>query len=241
MKYGIYTPRFSRSVQVAFTERDELAFSRALREFSPQAAIFERDGRADSVFTARVPSIPYARTGQVAIDLPVPGQEGEWADSADVVESAKQSICYAEFRRSHWRFLDPREPRSFDPPLLWPGLFCVWFPNEPELKRFAMRVLRLVDKVSWKPKKEPWEPGPFWSGGPDKRGLAACRWAQAGGSVRRALSSGTRIRPSEDIRLNKYYDDSLWGDSLPETSTMTSYYDEAYPKDPAFRPVPERG
>lgn len=74
------------------------------------------------------------------------------------------------------------------------------------MKKFATKVLRLVNKVTWK--------------GDRRYGLEACRWSQAGGDVRRGLGPGWQIDPAEDIQLNKFYDDSLWKDRLPEVSTM---------------------
>ena len=72
------------------------------------------------------------------------------------------------------------------------------FPNgDGDFKKYAGRVLRLVDKITWKR-------GSF--------GLHACKWSQAGGSDRRGLGSGILIDPSEKIELNKYYDDALWDD-----------------------------
>ncbi|MEK9724528.1 MAG: hypothetical protein VW405_13735 [Rhodospirillaceae bacterium] len=49
-------------------------------------------------------------------------------------------------------------------------------------------------------------------------GLDACLWSLAGAAVgdRRGLGSGFVIDPDEDIKLNKYYDDDLWEDRLPE-------------------------
>lgn len=74
----------------------------------------------------------------------------------------------------------------------------VGFPNGDDgFKKYAGKVLRLVDKITWKRQGF---------------GLHACQWSQAGGTERRGLGSGILINPSEKIELNKYYDDALWDD-----------------------------
>jgi len=37
--------------------------------------------------------------------------------------------------------------------------------------------------------------------------------------MRRAVGSGVQIPPDEPIKLNRYYDDSLWDDRLPDEPT----------------------
>jgi hypothetical protein len=71
-----------------------------------------------------------------------------------------------------------------------------------------MKVLRLVGKVTWKG---------HW-------GLDACLWSRTGGVVRRQIEGfGGLFAPDQvppDIPLNKYYDDSLWDDRLPENAAL---------------------
>jgi len=104
--------------------------------------------------------------------------------------------------RSKWEWLDPSKKWAFDLPLLGWGTLIVGFPRDDEvMKKYAGKLLRLVNKVACK------------GGG---YGLDACLWSQAGGiGERRGLGSGYCVDPSEEIKLNKYYDDSLWDDRLP--------------------------
>ncbi len=195
-----------RSTKLAFTERDELAFSRVLREFSPQTVMFEHDGRHEDYaeFDSRIPNIPSSRSFMIDIGMPSPGREGTWKVPETVIQMVEQSICRFFYYRGRWEWASLDHKWVFDPPSLGFGEFVAWYPcADATMKKFAMRVLRLAGKVT--------------SG---SRGLDACIWSQTGGVVRRSIGGGYPLDPGEKFRLNKYYDDSLWDDRLPETSTM---------------------
>jgi hypothetical protein len=190
-----------RSRSVVLNERDELAFSRVLREFCPQTMILE-------VVTGRppviVPNIPAGRIF-VHICMPSPGHETEWDPSRLLRDPDSEKYCRFHYERGCWGWYPTDRNWFFDPPSLEDGLLYVSYPRgDKEMQRFAMRVQRLVNKVLWK--------GNYV-------GLDACIWSQTGGVVRRAVN-GKLIDPSADIRLNKYYDDTLWDDRLPDVPTM---------------------
>ena len=190
-----------RRRSIVFNERDELAYSRVLREFDPGVEFFARTEERYDAPTIEVPNIPNAISRDVAIVLPTPFEE-DWG---------------LEFERSRREWHDPTKRWAFDSPLLGYGEIVVVFPmgNEP-LVKFCMRVVRLRSKVTWKR---------------TGFGLDACRWSQSG--ERRGLGNGVLIDPNEKIELNKYYDDSLWDDRLPEQPTLPEVYDRM------LRPVTE--
>ena len=86
----------------------------------------------------------------------------------------------------------------------WGAVVVAYPMGDDELKQFAGKILRLVDKVTWKR---------------TGYGLDACRWSQSGGAERRGLGSGVLIDPNIKIEFNKYYDDALWDDRLPDEPT----------------------
>lgn len=139
--------------------------------------------------------------------MPSPGQEETWNFPETEGQALDQCICRFVYRRSEWDWPDPTKKWAFDPPILDHGDFVAWFPTQDEvMKKFVMRILRLMNKVVWN--------------GDRRYGLDACRWSQAGGKIRRSLGGGRPVDPGADIQLNKYYDDSLWDDNLPQISTM---------------------
>jgi hypothetical protein len=200
-----------RTRAVAFTERDELdelAFGRVLREFCPQTVMFEMDGRHPDYeqFTARIPNIPSSRISHIAIYMPSPGQRDTWTTPIDIVQASKQSICRFVFHRGNWAWATLERKWVFDPPSLSRGSFVAWYPcNDAKMKKFAIQVFRLPSKITRR-------------GG--SAGLDAVLWSQTGGVVRRSIGGGYPSAPTPLVQLNKYYDDSLWDDRLPEESTM---------------------
>lgn len=151
-----------------------------------------------------LPSIAHARMMDVWAGMPSPGQEGRWEINREMKMILMRPVCHFSYKRSHWEWPNSTKKWAFDRPLLGWGEFCADFPaGDDEMKKFAMRVFRLITKVTWKST-------PF--------GMDACLWSQSGGGVRRGLGMGTRIDPDENIKLNKYYDDSLWDDALPSES-----------------------
>lgn len=105
------------------------------------------------------------------------------------------------------------------------------------MKKFALKVLRLVRRVTWNFKVYPL-PFDVREGGLRSGcyGLAACRWSQMGGPVRRAVWGRRPIPPEAKIELNKYYDDSLWGDGLPDSPTMRGHEYLEWHRLPVRRP-----
>ncbi len=196
---------YLRGKSVVLTERDELAYSRVLREFCPDVMVMGNTPDNAGQRSVPLPNIPHDIDDRTTIALPAPGQEGQWKLNLDMQCLMVWPRCRLDLQRSSWEWLDPTKKWAFDPPLLDWGEVVVGFPKrDEELKRFAGKLLRLVDKVTWKR---------------GKFGLDACRWSQAGGKERRGLGSGELIDPKEKIKLNKYYDDSLWDDRLPKEPT----------------------
>lgn len=193
---------YFRRKDIVLTERDELAFSRVLREFSPDVMFFNW---ADGI-SGPVPSIPDCSDNLITIALPAPGQERQWKLN---IETKTQMVApWVSFRmeRSALAWPDPSKKWAFDPPLITAGHLDVGYPkSDPDLKSFALKLLRLVNKVTWKT----WDTG-----------LDACKWSQNGGDTRRAIGAGVQVPRDPPVKFNKYYDDSLWDDAgLPEVPT----------------------
>ena len=196
-----------RSRSVVLTERDEIAFSRVLREFYPDIWIVGSTKDDDKYSSSHLPSIPHAISSHISFILPSPGQEKRWQLNLDMQSLLIHPTCRFNLERSNWEWWDTRKKWAFDNPLLGWGKLSVAFPrDDPDqvLKKFSLKLLRLVNKVCWK----------------NGHGLDACIWSQTGGAERRGLGGGGGIDPKEDIKLNKYYDDSQWDDELPTESTL---------------------
>ena len=203
MGYRYERKTFFRGKRVVLTDRDELAFGRAIREFSPNAIFFGIPSGDQSGQAQFLPNIPYESRCGHSIFVPAPGQESQWQINIDTGGIMVRPHVHFNLKRSNWEWMDPSKKWAFDLPLLGWAEIVVGFPRDDEqLKKFAGKLLRLVNKVTRK-------------GG--TYGLDACLWSQSGGDERRALGAGERIDPSEKILLNKYYDDALWDDRLPET------------------------
>ena len=203
-----YKETFFRTKTPVFTLRDELAFSRVLREFCPDTILLEDDLRTDYLLAPRVPDIPNSRTWRVRILMPSPGQESAWRENLVGDAVVTMPIAYFYFDRSTWEWPMPGKKWAFDPPLLGRGQLTGGFPaGNEELKKFTERVVRLVNKVTWKR---------------SRLGLDACRWSQAGQAIgeRRGLDGGRPFPADEEVTFNKYYDDDLWDDSLPEHAEL---------------------
>ena len=193
----------SRRKWAVLTDRDELAFSRVIREYCPDVMFWGQIPGGNPYDESTLPSIAHCGGGSVSIVLPAPGQEKRWQLNKAMGQILVSPLVGFALDRSKWEWVDPSKKWTFDPPLFGLGELGIYFPHDDKtLKNFAGRLLRLMNKVTWKD---------------NIFGLDACLWSQSGGEERRGLGSGELIDPSEKIELNKYYDDSLWDDSLPET------------------------
>ena len=192
---------YFRSKEVILTERDELAFSRVLREFEPGVQFFNRDG--DRVSPAR--NIPHCIDDPVSIELPAPDQKRQWRINLETRSRMVRPWVQFTMERSKMVWPDPSKKWAFDPPLLCGGRLTVGFPKDtPELKPLAMKLLRIANKVTWK----------TWDTGLDAR-----HWSQSGGHTRRAVGVGVQIPKDPPVKFNTYYDDALWDDCLPDEPT----------------------
>jgi len=153
-------------------------------------------------------SIAHDCDDEVGICLPAPGDEQRWQINKKMERILVSPPVQYRLRRSNWEWHDPSKKWAFDLPLLGWGELLVGYPrDDEEMKKFAGKLLRLVNKVTTKG---------------NTFGLDAALWSQSGHpDERRGLGSGLIVDPSEDIKLNKYYDDSLWDDRLPETPAWT--------------------
>lgn len=185
MGYCYRQETFCRRKVVVLTERDELAFSRAILEFCPGVVFIGRSLEDGEDKFSSLPSIAHDRDPETGICLPAPGQEKRWQINIDMGCWIVRPHVRFRIRRSKWEWLDPSKKWSLDLPLLgWAELVVGHPRDDEELKKFASKLLRLVNKVSRKG-------GGF--------GLNACLWSQAGGDERRGLAGGKLIDPSEKI------------------------------------------
>ena len=188
------------------TTRDELAFSRVLREFCPNVILAGSGYVGDEYKTGYVPTIPLTTLSDVFIGVPAPGQARQWSLNRDMGFQIVHPWVKFELRRSKWEWWDPTRKWAFDLPLLGWGELVVGFPREnDDLKKFAMKLLRLVNKVTWKR---------------TGYGLDSCLWSQAGKNERRGLGAGHVFPSDETVVLNEYYDDTLWDDALPADAAL---------------------
>lgn len=189
------------------TNRDELAFSRAVREFSPDVLFLGHKPNGTPRDQVLLPNISHDAGDTTGICVPTPGQERQWRINLEMNALLVRPHVGFYLERSRWEWPDPSKKWTFDLPLYGWGEVGVSFPREDEdLKKFAGKLLRLINKILRK--------GGFY-------GLDACLWSQAGIDERRGLGSGKLIDPAETIKLNKYYDDSLWDDQLPPEPTWS--------------------
>ena len=182
-------------------ERDELAFSRILREKYKDVWFLEDDYRSHYSKMNIVPSIAHAKTRRVRMVIPSPGQEARMKLNYDTGMIMIEPECRIQFDRSTWETPKfPEKKWAFDWPILGWGDFAVSYPRDDEVnKKFAHQVFRSVNKILHK----------------KMFGFDACRYCLEGGP-RRALGGGQR--PDEDwvFPLSSYYDDSKWDDRLPD-------------------------
>jgi hypothetical protein len=188
-----------RRRSVVLSERDELAFSRVLREFAPNVLMWEYGKGHDGI----VPNIPSANWRAV-IAFPSPEQKDFWNGSDhDDKGLIRRYGAFFYYDRARWEWVPIEKKWVFDPPTMGTGMLDGYFPcGEPELEKFVLRVTRLLGKVTRY----------------GSLGLDASIWSQTGGVIRRSLSGGPPLDPAAKITLNKYYDDSLWEDRLPPVS-----------------------
>jgi len=206
---GSYRERktYFRSVSVVLNDRDELALSRVFREFFPTVMFFDGDSSVAS--PTWISNLSYGTNDRCSIAVPAPGQETRWKLNTDTKTLMVHPTVRLDFDRSQWEWLNPERKWAFDLPLLGWGELTIGYPKDmPEIKPFAGRLLRLVNKITGKG-------GGF--------GLDASLWSQSGNAFgeRRALGIGICVDPSETITLNKYYDDSLWDDQAPASPVWT--------------------
>ncbi|HSG71882.1 MAG TPA: hypothetical protein VLA12_15810 [Planctomycetaceae bacterium] len=187
------------------TERDELAYSRALRELVPGILFYESSGRPKTR-NRRVPNIPASTEWEVYLAIPSPDQMAAWSRNLVSDNMVVRPALYGHFQRSKWEWPDPTKKWAFDPPLIsWGNVSFGFACDDDEIRRFADRIARCLSKIT--------------THGKQRLGLDACLWSQSGGAQRRGLGPGYLIDPEERIELNKYYDDTLWDDRLPEVAT----------------------
>ncbi|MEQ8667053.1 MAG: hypothetical protein RIC16_15140 [Rhodospirillales bacterium] len=189
------------------TERDELAFDRVLREFDPAMKVACADYDPVKRNSTLVPSLPHGTAEEAHFQVLTPYERERATLFDDLGLGEREQEFGYTLRRSKWKWLDPSIKWAFDPPLLAWGEVTVAYSADggEEVAKTAAKLLRLVNKVTWKR---------------TGFGLDACRWSQAGQPARRnGLGNGQLIDPSEPIKLNKYYDDSLWDDCLPDEPT----------------------
>lgn len=196
-----------RSKSIVLTDLDELAFSRVLREFDPSVRFSCFKSDPPQIYTTRMAGIVFEESDKVFITLSTPIELQR--PNAELLSDFRLSPpgLRITVERSKWQWPDPTKKWAFDPPLLDWAEIVVGFPNGDDgFKKYAGKVIRLVDKITW-----------------NRRGLGlhACLWSQAGGTERRGLGSGILIDPKEKIELNKYYDDSLWDDGFHAVSNLT--------------------
>lgn len=194
-----------RSKSVVLTPRDELAFSRVLREFDPSVEFSCSSPGARGRYSTPLSGVVFGDADNVWIKLD--DQKVSFGRDVELLKALglRERGLDMSLKRSRWDWPDPTKKWAFDLPLLDWGEVNLSFPyGDEEYLKFAGTVLRLVDKITWKR---------------EKFGLDACRWSQAGGAVRRGLGLGELIDPEEVIKLNRYYDDDLWDDGLTESAT----------------------
>ena len=169
---------------VIFTKRDELAFSRVLRELCPAAVITQDHGDEAVQSPLAVPNIPHAPLQCVAITLP-------------------PANCRFEYVRSAFLLADPDKDWAIGKPELFVlADFTVWFPpSDREAELFARQVIGLLQKVTYRHEAK------------NPEGLHLFTESE---SVWHGLGTAQRSDLHEDIRRNKYYDDSLWDDRMPD-------------------------
>jgi hypothetical protein len=201
---------YFRSKSVVLTQRDELAYSRVLREFDPDVQFYCYTYRPSEGNCTLAPTLAHGDRDECWIEVCDPEEKLRMRLYDELgLQDVRTDRVSLKLRKSYWNWVDPTKKWAFDPPLLDWGEVSVGYPaGNEELKKFAGKLLRLVGKITWKR-------GPY--------GLDACRWSQTGGKERRGLGSGELIDPSEEIGLNKYYNDELWDDEgLPDESTGVS-------------------
>lgn len=198
---------FFRSKSVVLTERDELAFGRVLREFDPDMRVACAEYDPVKRNSTLVPSLPHGTAEEASFLVSTPYEKERAKLFHDLgLGERKREFGFRLFR-SKWFWADPRRKWAFDPPLLEWGELTVAYSADggEEVAKTAGKLLRLVNKITWKR---------------TGFGLDACRWSQAGQPSRRnGLGNGELIDTALHITLNKYYDDSLWDDCLPDEPT----------------------
>lgn len=198
MGYREHRETSFRRKRVVLTEVDELAFSRVLREFDRNVQFSCLSYGRLRRNTTSMKSLVFGESDEVHVILDTPAELRR--PNAQLLDDFGLAGWHLRMTltRSKWDWPDPTKKWAFDPPLLDWAEIVVGFPNGDDgFKKYAGKVLRLVDKITWKRQRF---------------GLHACQWSQAGGTERRGLGSGILIDPSEKIELNKYYDDTLWDD-----------------------------
>jgi hypothetical protein len=199
-----------RERRIVFTERDELAFGRAIRERYPTLAVIDGDRHP----TPDVPlrrTIPECQNDYVTVIAPPPGWEPRVTKDGGGRYSMVPPPLSFWMQRSWWEWPDPERELGFDPPRLREG----WISGshrqgDEEDRRFLNWVWRCIAKVSLSPKVANTY---NWCG------LDSLRWCSR--QPRRMLVG--YVRPPEgwsfpeDLR---YYRDELWDDSPPAGRTL---------------------
>ena len=188
--------------------RDELAYSRVLREYFPSVLFIQDDFRSNISDLPIIPSIAHSETDRIRIIIPSPEQEERMKINQDFNSILVRPICRIHYDRSHWEyFSDPSKKFAFDSPLLGWGSLVASFPrDDEENKKLASKIMRLANKVC----------------GDDVIGYDSMRISSEGGK-RCAVGIGTHIETAKPFKHIKYYQDDLWDDDpngikpLPES------------------------
>lgn len=196
---------FHREKRVVLSPQDELAYSRVLRENFPGAMFAEDDYQGHASNFRIIPSIAHSTSDRIQFFIPSPGQEQRMKINKDFGQILVQPNCRFRYDRSHWEhFHDPSKKFAFDSPLLGWGSLTSSFPADDEMnKKFAAKVLRLVNKVC----------------GVIPIGYDAMRISFEGGK-RCAVGIGTHINECKPYEHLSYYQDELWDDDAANITPL---------------------
>ncbi|MCK5545889.1 MAG: hypothetical protein KAI27_00845 [Rhodospirillaceae bacterium] len=188
---------FHRAKCYVLSPRDELAFSRVLREVFPDVMFAQDDYRSHPSNMPLIPSIAHSKKERIQIIIPSPGQEKRMKINHDFNTIMVQPECRFNYDRSHWEYPhDTTRKYAFDFPLLGWGEIVSSYPRDNDIyKKFSGKVMRLINKVC--------------SG---SIGYDAMRISSEGGK-RCCVGVGVHIDEPKPFERIKYYQDDLWDDS----------------------------
>lgn len=188
---------FTRGQCFVLAPRDELAYSRVLRETYPDVMFVQDDHRSPISKLPIIPSIAHSATSYTKIVIPSPGQEKRMKINHDFETIMVHPECSFRYQRSHLEyFADPSKKYAFDSPLMGWGEITSSFPRDDDInKKFTAKVMRLVNKAC----------------GISPIGYDAMRISSEGGK-RCCVGIGVHIEEAKPFEHLKYYQDDLWDD-----------------------------